>query len=94
MTARDRLKQYIEQDVSICEVHVSFTCADLGTPIRRNEFMEDSPTAGFGGDVDGIPWGDDVVEKNRIVRRQLPVLQEQDPNYVSSMPLEERKVGP
>lgn len=59
-----------------------------------SEFMEDSPTAGFGGDVSGIPWGDDVVEKNRIVRRQLPVLQEQDPNYVSSMPLEERKVYP
>lgn len=59
-----------------------------------NEFKEDSPTAGFGGDVKDLPWGDDMAQRHMMVHRQMKALEQLDPNYIASLPLETRKVYP
>lgn len=59
------------------------------------EFEEnDFPGAGFGGDDRDLPWGNDMRARSRMAGRQLRVLREDDPNFISSIPLENRKVYP
>lgn len=70
---------------------------DAASPgARRHEFAHgETFDSGFGGNVqkEDLPWGRSLRERERRFARQLSQLQQNDPNFVGIVPLEDRKVG-